>query len=400
MSSLRRKPSGSWEARYRDPTGRQRSQTFPTKTAARRFLERVGADKQRGDYLDPTLGRTRFDDWAAEWLASNAHLKPRTLVDYESMLRVHVLPAFKGRPVGNVDQALVRRFIADLSAGGAAPGTVRAARKILRLVLATAVSDGALRANPCDGVRLPRSAKAEMHFLTPDQVATLADAIENPPIKPGGGEHRRSAYPDLARLVIFAAYSGLRAGEIGALRVSRLNLLEGSVDVAESVSEVTDHGLVFGPTKTFETRRVPIPRFICELLAEQLAGSDADRDAFVFRGSNGGPLRHGSFYKRHFKPAVVRAGLPESVRFHDLRHTYAAMLIAQGAHPRAMMERLGHSSVTVTLNTYGHLLPGIDASLTDALDRAGRAASSNSANKSNVVSMRATGEQVTATDQK
>ncbi len=105
-----------------------------------------------------------------------------------------------------------------------------------------------------------------MHFLTADEVATLADAIANAPARTGGGEHRRASFPDFARLVTFAAYSGLRAGEIGALRVRRLHLLEGAVDVGESVSEVTGRGLMYGPTKTYQQRRVPIPRSICELL--------------------------------------------------------------------------------------------------------------------------------------
>lgn len=388
MASVRQKASGNWEARYRDPSGSQRARTFPTKTAARRFLERVGADKQRGEYLDPSLGRTRFDDWAAEWLASTAHVKAKTYCDYSSMLRNHVLPAFAGRQVGTIDQALVRRFIADLTNIGAGAGTVRAAKKVLRLVLALAVTDGALRSNPCDGVRLPRSAKTEMHFLTADEVATLAEAIARPPVQAGGGEHRRPLYPELSRLVTFAAYSGLRAGEIAALRVGRLHLLTGAVDVAESVAEVPGRGLVYGPTKTYQQRRVPIPRSVCELLAEQVRGRSDDPEALVFRAVDGGPLRHGNFYKRHFKPAIVRAGLPESVRFHDLRHTYAALLIAEGAHPRAMMERLGHSSVTVTLNTYGHLFPGIDASLTEALDRLARGATSTLPDASRVVPLR------------
>ena len=89
---------------------------------------------------------------------------------------------------------------------------------------------------------------------------------------------------------------------------------------------------------------------------------------FIFTSSRGGPLRHSNFRARHYKPAVLRAGLPEATRFHDLRHSYAAMLIAQGAHPRAIMERLGHSTIQVTLGTYGHLFPTLEASLTEALD--------------------------------
>jgi site-specific recombinase XerC len=88
----------------------------------------------------------------------------------------------------------------------------------------------------------------------------------------------------------------------------------------------------------------------------------------VWRSPQGGPFRHGNWFKRHFKPALVQAGLPAHTRFHDLRHSYAAMLIGQGAHPRAIMERMGHSTITVTLDTYGHLLPKIDAALDEAID--------------------------------
>ena len=88
----------------------------------------------------------------------------------------------------------------------------------------------------------------------------------------------------------------------------------------------------------------------------------------MWQSPQGGPFRYSNWFKRHFKPAVIRAGLPTGTRFHDLRHSYAAMLIAQGAHPRAIMERMGHSTITVTLDTYGHLLPKIDAALDEALD--------------------------------
>ncbi|HVA43156.1 MAG TPA: site-specific integrase [Acidimicrobiales bacterium] len=376
MASIRQKPSGTWEARYRDPSGRQRAAAFRTKTEARRYLERVGTDKQRGDYLDPTLARTRFDDWADEWLATTAHLRVKTRVGYESRLNNTVRPAFSGYPVGSIDQPLVRRFVAELAESGAAPGTIREARKVLRLILGTAVGAGALRANPCDGVRVARSSRTEMHFLTPDQVATLADSITHPPIKTGGGESRRPTFPEYGLLVKFAAYTGLRAGEIAALRVCRVDLLGRTVEVAEAVSEVEGHGLVYGPPKTYEHRRVPLPSFLAKELNDYLVGRSVGTDSFLFTAPDGGPLRHRNFYNRHFKPAVRHAGLVPGLRFHDLRHTYAAIMIAKGAHPRAMMERLGHSSVTVTLNTYGHLMPGLDAALTDSIDEVGRGARS------------------------
>jgi integrase len=96
--------------------------------------------------------------------------------------------------------------------------------------------------------------------------------------------------------------------------------------------------LHFGAPETFQRRTVPIPRRLADDLARQVVGKR--RQDLVFAGPDGGPIRHGNFYRRYFKPAVRGSGLPEDLRFHDLRHTYAALLIAEGAHPRAMMERL------------------------------------------------------------
>ncbi len=137
---------------------------------------------------------------------------------------------------------------------------------------------------------------------------------------------------------------------------------------------MTGHGLVYGPTKTYERRSVPIPRAMCDELGAYLATRPADPEAFVFTAPDGGPLRHHNFYARHFRPAVVAARLPERMRFHDLRHTCAALLInaEPPAHPVAVMKRLGHSSITVTYDTYGHLFPALEEALTDSLDRSYR----------------------------
>jgi integrase len=259
----------------------------------------------------------------------------------------------------------VLAYLSELAVSGLGPGTVRNVRDVLRLVMALAVRSGAIKQNPVLGARLGRSAKQEMIFLSADQVMTLANEVTHPPVRRGGGEHRRSSYPEYGLMVRFAAFTGLRAGEIVALRVRRLDLMRRRVDVVESASEA--HGqLTFGSTKTFERRTVPIPRALAQQFIEHVAGMQPDD--FVFSGPDGGPFRHSNWYPRFFKPAVQRAGLPDRTRFHDLRHTYTAMLIEQGAHPRAMMERLGHSTIQVTLGTYGHLFPGLEESLDWALD--------------------------------
>ncbi len=364
MASITKRPLAkgvAYDVRYRDPNGRPRKRTFRRAEDARSFAKTVEADVVRGEYLQPALARTKFDRWAAEWLASTADLRPKTRVGYESMLRVNVLPHFGGWQVGRIETVHVRQFLTELRGAGAGPGTVRSARKILRLVLAAAVEGGALRANPCAGIRVARSEPVEMAFLTMDQVLALADAMRR---------------PEYGLLVRFAALTGLRAGEIGALRVGRLDLGRGRADVVETVAEVTGHGLVYGPPKTFERRGVPVPRTLADELGVYLADRPHRPDDFVFTATGGGPLRHHNFYRRHFKPGLAAAGLPQSVRFHDMRHTCAALLINADppAHPLAVMKRLGHSSITVTYNTYGHLFPALEEALTVSLDRSYRSA--------------------------
>jgi integrase len=132
-------------------------------------------------------------------------------------------------------------------------------------------------------------------------------------------------------------------------------------------------------------------RFRQRSLSSSLSTSPASTATTSSSTADGGPLRHSNWYPRHFKPAVRRADLPEGTRFHDLRHTYAAMLIEQGAHPRAMMERLGHSTIQVTLGTYGHLFPNLEESLDHALNTVFTSAEPKSAIDVAALADRATG---------
>lgn len=351
--AIKKLPNGRWEASYRDPTGRERVKHHRTRTEADQWLTTVKQQLHHGDYVDPRSGKQPFSAFAGSWLDSAAaHVRPKTWTHYESILRVHVLPTFADQPIGAIGPADVRRFLTERTKTGAAPGTVRSARKVLRLVLATAQTDGAIRANPCDGSRVAASPRAEMVFLTAEQVETLATTID-------------ARYATLIRL---AAYTGLRAGEIGALRVGRVDLTTGRITVAESVTEVQGLGLHFNEPKTYERRSVTLPAFLANELATHLENRPDDPDALVFTSPEGSTLNHKNFYRRHFKPTVTTADLPTEMRFHDLRHTCAALCIALGAHPKAIQERLGHSSITVTLDRYGHLFPKLDETLTTKLD--------------------------------
>lgn len=356
-------PSGRYRARFYGPDGGRLTQTFDTVADADAWIASQKTDMARGDWVDPTLRTTPFSKWAADWL-DHLRVRPNTYRQYEVSLRVHVLPVFGKRPVAAITRTDIRRFIAAMLDGGAAPGTAANARKVLRLVLNEAVEANARKDNPCDRVRVPRGRREEMVFLTPEQISKLADEITNP-LRPRRQPTR--TYPQYGLLVRFAAFSGLRPGEVAALRVGRVNVLRATVDVTETASE-TEDGLVYGDPKTYERRTVPIPRSLARELGDLIADRLADPDAFVFTSPEGGPLVHSNYYKRHFKPAVLRAGLPPGTRAHDLRHTAAALMIAEGAHLLSVKERLGHSSINVTYDRYGHLYPSLEEALTDRLD--------------------------------
>lgn len=308
MASIRKTGSSTWQVRYRDPNGHQHARNFARKTDASRFAHAVETDKVRGDWLDPRLAKVTFEEWAQDWLTQIGHLKPKTRRSYETSLRLHVLPMLGDAKVGTLDRGAIRRFTSELSERGASPAVVQIAVQVVRHVLNAAAEGGGLRANPAHAMRLPKAAKGDTLFLRPEQIAALAEAIK----------------PEMyGTLIRFAAYTGLRAGEIGALRLRRVDLLRGQVEVAESLADVGGH-LQYGPTRTYARRHVPLPPFLRDELGEQLALRRRGPDDLLFSAPRGGPLRHGLFYRRSFKPAAPAAGLPEALRFHDLRYSYAA----------------------------------------------------------------------------
>jgi integrase len=216
--------------------------------------------------------------------------------------------------------------------------------------MAAAVDAGYLAQSPCHNVPLPKVEREEMRFLTPTEIVTLAETI-------------RPAY---RALVFVGAYGGLRIGELAGLRRSRVDLLRGTVSVAEILTEVAGR-LYFGPPKTRASRRtVSLPRVVTRELDAHLAGG-GDPDDHVFTAPQGGTLRIVAFRNRIWRPATEAAGLT-GLRIHDLRHTAVALWIAAGASPKEVAVRAGHTSVSFTLDRYGHLYPEADTRLRDRLD--------------------------------
>ena len=234
----------------------------------------------------------------------------------------------------------VREWVAGLEAKGLSPSRIRQARQVLFSSLELAVEAGYIPSNPAAGVKIPRERPREMRFLMAVEVEQLASVVP----------------AQYSTLVFVLAYGGLRWGEVAALRRHRIDALAGRLQVAESLSDVGGE-LHFGTTKNHRGRVVTVPPFLKAKLNEHLTtwiGSEPE--ALVFQSPEGTPLRNTNFRRRVWQPALKVAGLV-GLRIHDLRHTAVALLIAQGAHPKAIQAHLGHSSIQVTLDHYGHLFP-------------------------------------------
>ena len=356
MAHIRRHPvdNSKWQVRYIDPTGRERSKTFPRKVDAEKYLIHVEAQKQRAEWINPELSSTLFEDWAEGWLANRTHLKPKTFSGYESLLKVHILPRFGSSRLDRIDSLSIEEWIADLKASGLSASRIRQAHNVLSQILQTAVRSRYLPTNFAEGIDLPRKPRREQLFLTPAEVGRLADKVNE--------EYRT--------LVYVFAYGALRWGEAAALRRRRVDVLRGNLEVAESLAEVGGD-LHFGPTKNYRNRVVTLPKFLREMLNHQLVTYAApEPEALLFTARNGSPMRNSNFSSNVWRPAVEAAGLPEGLRVHDLRHTAVAILISQGVHPEAIKRFLGHSSIMVTMDIYGHLFPSEQEALAQALDDA------------------------------
>jgi integrase len=290
-------------ARYTDPSGRERAGSFTRKKDAERFLTGIENDKLRGTWTDPTLGRVQLADWYALWRRATVELRPNTEARDERLFRLHILPRFGSMPLAAITQYEVRVWVTHATRQGLAASTVRRAYQLLGKALGAAVDAGMIAQNPCRRVPLPRIERREMRFLTPAEVARLADSIR----------------PGYRALVLLGAYGGLRIGEMAGLRRGRVDLDLGMVEVVEIVTEVSGY-LHFGPPKTRAGyRRVGLPRVVVEALAEQLA-RPGSADDLVFMGPQGGTLRLAGFRHRIWRPATRAAGL-DGLRIHDLRHT-------------------------------------------------------------------------------
>jgi integrase len=341
-----------YRIRYRDPSGRHRSETYRTRRQAEDRLHALEVAIRGGSYRDPRAAKVTLEQRSRAWLEGLHHVRPSTLAQYRWAVERYIIPRIGQVAIGALRPEDVRSLLAAMLADGAGARTVRAVRQVLHGILEEAVRDGVIPSNPARYARPPREERPELRVPTPEEVERLVEATPEP----------------WRALVLVLAYGGLRIGEALGLQRRDLDLLHARLQVRRQAVEVGG-AVELADVKTAAGRRViALPAFVVEALAQHLEGRPADPEALVFADARGGPVRRTNWRRRVWEPAVRAAGL-EGLRPHDLRHFAASIAVAAGAHPRALQARLGHSSARVTMDVYASVLPGLDEELAERLER-------------------------------
>jgi integrase len=362
-----------FRGRGADGKRRYEARTFDTKAEAARWLTAELRAGDTGSVFTPSkepLGAF-LDRWLRDVVQPS--VRPSTHESYAKMVRLHVhgeerhqhpkrhgetIKAHDYRiahaPLASLRKVDIQAHLSDLAAR-VSPRTVRYVAAILKAALGQAVEWDMIVRNPATGVTLPRGTRSEMRALSAEEAQRLLSAAEGT---------RFAAFWTLLLT------SGLRPGEALALRWSDF---DGS---AIRVQRALGSRKRVDDTKTSRSRVVPLPPIAIRSLqqhralqaeARLKAGSSWVDHGLMFTTEAGGPLTLRNVTRRHFEPLLAKAKLPH-IRVYDLRHSHATLLLAQNVHPKLMSERLGHATVRLTLDTYSHVLPGMQSAVADTLE--------------------------------
>lgn len=306
------------------------------------------------------------DEYLNKWLelAAKPRLRERTLDDYEEKLNRYVRPVIGAQKVSDVRSLDVQGVYSLMAGRSLSPRTIRYTHAILASAIKQAVRWNMLLRNPCAAVELPRLERKEMQALSPAEVTRFLNA---------------AAEDEHTALFAFAVATGMRPEEYLALKWTDVDLEARTATVTRTLVWRKGGGWYYGEPKTTRSRRTilfpePLAKVLRTHRAKQAeiklkAGHAYQSDNLLFATFEGTPLHIRNLTTRHFKPILKRANLSPSFRLYDLRHTCATLLLAANEHPKVVSERLGHASVTLTLDTYCHVLPSMQQAASDTLER-------------------------------
>ena len=370
---IKKRGRRSWAVKLdmgRDPiTGKRRTKWHTirgTKRDAERERNRLLYELDEGLYVEPTPETVKA--YLPRWLAHvGPNVRATTLQRYREIVEHHLIPAIGHHQLAKLKPIQVSDAWANALANGRRDGkgglsaqTVKHLHRVLSQALKQAVRWQIIARNPCDAIDAPRPQRQEMTIVSDDEAARLLDAIAQ----------TRMHLP-----VLLAVTTGMRRGEILGMRWRDVELDGAALSVSQTLEHTKD-GLKFAPPKTARSRRrISLPALTFEALRRHKArqarellalGVRKGDDGLVVCRRDGEPIRPRSI-TREFTRLVARADVPR-VRFHDLRHTHISHLLLSCVHPKVASERAGHASVSITLDTYSHVLPGLQENAASRID--------------------------------
>ena len=347
--SIYQRADGTWCATITvgyDSAGKRRRRTIfgKSKQDVQDKLRGVANDVAHQRDIEPQ--RIKLGDYLDRWLkdAAKSRVRETTFANYERVVKNHIKPHLAGVALAKLTAFQIHGLYSCLAQAGKSAETIRLVHAVLHRALKQAVRWRLIPFNMAADVDRPKAAKADISFLTAEQSEAL--------LKAARGDRMEALY-------VLAVTSGMRLGELLGLQWSDVDLRGRAIMVQHSLQELNGKLTLAEPKTARGRRRIDLPEMAIEalirhkarLLKEGLAGV-----AWVFPNLSGGPWRRSHLHFNEYKPLLKRAGLPD-IRFHDLRHTSATLLLSQGVHPKVVQERLGHSQISVTLDTYSHVLP-------------------------------------------
>jgi len=366
--SIYQRKDGRWVGQYTVHTAKGPKYCYiygkTRKEVAEKLTKRI-ADRDSGLIFD--AGKMTLGEYLDRWLSDSVKgtVRVSTYERHEAIIRLHIKPSIGRVGLKKLTPAHVRSLYREkLNSGLLAPATVRKIHSTLHKALSQAVSDGIVPRNAAD-VKAPRPTPEEMRPLSEDEARAFLETARE------SGDRFEALY-------VLAITTGLRRGELLGLRWDDVDLERGMLRVGRAlVREGGRHTL--GETKTRRGRRQInlTPRTVSAIRTHRkkqleektkLAGLHQDH-SLIFASEVGTPMNPENLVKRSFKPLLKKAGLPE-IRFHDLRHTCATLLLGRGVHPKLVQELLGHATIAMTLDTYSHYLPSMGDQAAGAMGHA------------------------------
>jgi integrase len=363
---ITKRSDGRYMARYavHTPDGPKRRLIYGRKyKEVAKKLDEARGDAAKGLVFD--ADNLKLGEYLDRWLADSVAdtVRETTFERYEQIVRLHIRPALGNLKVNSVTPAHVRGLYREKLEAELSARTVQYLHVTLHKALKQAVADGLIPRNPTDSVRPPQVRKEEIRPLTPEQIKILFEAAK--------GDRLETLY-------VLAVTTGLRQGELLGLKWEDVDLGAGTLQVRRTLTTAKGGPVLSAPKTKGSRRTVKLTQMALGALGSHLerqlgeidqAGDLWRENGLIFASECGAPLDRRYITTHRFKPLLKRARLPK-IRFHDLRHTCATLLLTKNVNPKVVSEMLGHATIAITLDTYSHVLPNMQESAAAAMEDA------------------------------